>query len=416
MLRDGRRAVWALVGLVAIVVASTAGRSASSVAPPEPTGDGFIAFEPPVGEGVTWYVSGRGDDTNSGRSADAALRTLQRAADLTGPGDTVLVMNGTYSRPGTDGVIVSIERSGDPDQWITYKAHPGHEPRVLVGSHWGGIVVAGASYVIIDGFTVQGRAPVISLREARRAQFDTNNSATSGSCIQVRAQLDTGEAPHHVIVRNNKASDCPGGGIESVGADYLRFEDNTVHGNGFYSPYANSGISTYQNSNIDDSSAVKIIIRGNVSYGNENRIPNIFVGEVTDGNGIIVDDGRNLQKTPPGPAYRGSVLIEDNLVFDNGGRGIVTFLSDRITIRGNTLCRNARADAPFFDEDLLVNDSSRVELADNIIVPLPQRRTVTVHNSAQVTLRSNLFVGGAGNPEQEPSELTADPRIPRGCR
>ncbi|MFC4019939.1 hypothetical protein ACFOW4_18615 [Micromonospora sp. GCM10011542] len=55
---------------------------------------------PPTQGGRYLHVSPRGDDRADGRSRATALRTLQRAADLTEPGDTVLVGGGEYRAPG----------------------------------------------------------------------------------------------------------------------------------------------------------------------------------------------------------------------------------------------------------------------------------------------------------------------------
>jgi hypothetical protein len=81
----------------------------------------------PVATGQTYYVSGIGDDNNTGLSTDQAFRTLQKAADLTQHGDTVQVMNGLYtSAEGTH--VLSVNTSGTPDNWIIYQAYPGHKP------------------------------------------------------------------------------------------------------------------------------------------------------------------------------------------------------------------------------------------------------------------------------------------------
>src|SRR5436853_145837 len=45
----------------------------------------------------TYYVSGSGADGNAGTSEGAALRTIQRAADLVRAGDTVDVLAGAYA-------------------------------------------------------------------------------------------------------------------------------------------------------------------------------------------------------------------------------------------------------------------------------------------------------------------------------
>jgi len=38
-----------------------------------------------------WHVDGKGDDSQSGTSPATAFRSLQKAASLTEPGDTVLI-------------------------------------------------------------------------------------------------------------------------------------------------------------------------------------------------------------------------------------------------------------------------------------------------------------------------------------
>ncbi|MEH2059107.1 MAG: right-handed parallel beta-helix repeat-containing protein, partial [Nostoc sp.] len=79
--------------------------------------------------GKTYYVSGTGNDNNSGLSTSSAFRTIQKAADLTSPGDTVLIMNGLYTNSPKAGSVVSIKRSGTANAWIRYKAYPGNSPK-----------------------------------------------------------------------------------------------------------------------------------------------------------------------------------------------------------------------------------------------------------------------------------------------
>jgi parallel beta-helix repeat protein len=65
-------------------------------------------------------------------------------------------------------------------------------------------------------------------------------------------------------------------------------------------------------------------------------------GKTTDGNGIIIDDFRNTQGGGTGSAYQPATLIENNLVFDNGGRGVHVFLSDNVVVRHNTAFMNLK--------------------------------------------------------------------------
>src|SRR5262245_52239576 len=99
--------------------------------------------------GSVYYVNPAGNDSNTGRSESRAFRTIQRASNVSIPGDTILVMNGTYTNDCADCYVVEITRSGTATNWITYKAYPGHNP-VLKFNGWAGFkVMHGASYIEI---------------------------------------------------------------------------------------------------------------------------------------------------------------------------------------------------------------------------------------------------------------------------
>jgi hypothetical protein len=69
-----------------------------------------------VGAHDTYYVSTSGADDNSGASAGKALRTINHAASLAGPGDTIIIMPGTYRE------TVRVQNSGTSANPITFKA------------------------------------------------------------------------------------------------------------------------------------------------------------------------------------------------------------------------------------------------------------------------------------------------------
>jgi hypothetical protein len=68
---------------------------------------------------VNYYVSTDGNDSNSGKS-DAPFKTIQKAAEVVIPGDTVIIKDGIYSSSVDN--MVNINRSGTEDKNITFKA------------------------------------------------------------------------------------------------------------------------------------------------------------------------------------------------------------------------------------------------------------------------------------------------------
>jgi hypothetical protein len=58
---------------------------------------------------ATLYVATNGNDTNTGRTIERPLRTIQRAANIAQPGDTIYIRAGTYP------IQVAFTRSGTPD-------------------------------------------------------------------------------------------------------------------------------------------------------------------------------------------------------------------------------------------------------------------------------------------------------------
>ncbi|MBD2246525.1 DUF1565 domain-containing protein, partial [Nostoc sp. FACHB-888] len=95
--------------------------------------------------GKTYYVSGTGNDKNDGSNEKAAFRTLQKAGDLVAAGDTVYVMNGTYTNPYAN--ILSIaNKNGTANAPITFKALSGHNPVLATDKHnWNAISITGSS-------------------------------------------------------------------------------------------------------------------------------------------------------------------------------------------------------------------------------------------------------------------------------
>jgi parallel beta-helix repeat protein len=283
--------------------------------------------------GNTYYVSASGDDGNDGLSLETPFGTLQHAADIAQPGDTVYVTNGIYtpSNPGDN--VVTIYRSGAPGKPITFKAYPGHRPIIRATGH-NGFKIYESSHIVIDGFEIEGNRAQTDYNEAYAARENSEDPRFSNHGIE-------SYNAHHITYRNNIVHDVNGNGLAAVRSDYVIIEDNVVYNNAWYSPWANSGITVYQGINTDNNTTdYKVIVRRNISHSNQNLIPFFIAGEITDGNGIIIDDTEATQGGAE--PYLGRILVENNLVYNNGGRGIHAFYSNNIDIVNNTTYQNSR--------------------------------------------------------------------------
>lgn len=104
-----------------------------------------------VDTGSVYYVD---DDGSSGDgSFGDPWETIQEAADVLVPGDTVYIMAGTYTEQ------VTPANSGSADAWITYTNYPGHSPVIdasgLNLSGQGVFYINAKSYIKVNGLTIQ---------------------------------------------------------------------------------------------------------------------------------------------------------------------------------------------------------------------------------------------------------------------
>jgi tetratricopeptide (TPR) repeat protein len=75
-----------------------------------------------------YYVAPDGNDNNDGLSREKAFRTICRAADRVGPGDTVLIAAGDYREN------VRIRAAGTPERPITFRCVTGEKANMLAGN------------------------------------------------------------------------------------------------------------------------------------------------------------------------------------------------------------------------------------------------------------------------------------------
>lgn len=299
----------------------------------------------------TFYVSTSGNNSNPGTAAQP-WRNITYAVTKVSPGDTVFVDDGIYREK------VIITRSGTPDKYIVLKSINkwGAKVEVAESGQTDGIKIA-ANYITVDGFEI----------------YDPNlNTASHGNCITVWEN-------HHVNILNNRLHDCGGAGIQLGRFDYALVENNVVYNNAKYNPVQSSGIGMFQARAFDDAPGYHIIIRNNRSYNNINLVLSGRPIGTSDGNGIIVDNFQNEGAT--NVSYPHRTLIENNLSYNNGGKGLHLFKSDNVDVFNNTVYHN--------NTDTQNTGTWRAELSLVYSKDTVWRNNIGVANPGQGILASN---------------------------
>ena len=280
---------------------------------------------------MNYYVSKSGNDSNDGKTPNSAWLTIGRAvAVLAAKGGTyggvcVDVGDGTYTES-----IYARGLCGSADAangYLVFHSHNLHGATVQLplASARGGARACfrfdSARFIVIDGFNLVGQIV---------PNADENGVVTNS--------YPANSPGHHIKVLNNIIHDHGGAGVGAVHTDYLVVEGNVIYKTCNTSPYEVSGISTWQAVASDHAPGFHNIIRNNIVFDNAE----VSTGHAThsDGNGIIIDDFRNTQNHSAYGPYTPQTLVENNLVFGNGGAGIHIFLSDNITVRNNTTMGN----------------------------------------------------------------------------
>jgi hypothetical protein len=325
---------------------------------------------------TNYFVSSLlGKSGNNGLSVTTPKLTIQSVVNLTHPGDTVLVMDGIYK--STSGQVLNLlpANSGSSEKYITYKAYLGHQPKITAsGNVWNAIQI-NASYIILDGLELEGNNANITYDAAYASYQDNINGGTdwaryanyNTNGISIGGPAKESKLPHHVVIRNCKVHDFPGGGISSIQADYTTIENNLVYNNAWYMMYAGSGISILNPYDSDEVTTYRNIVRNNFCHTNKTTIPWVSGQRLSDGNGIIIDVNQTAYTGGPTEGqllYKGRTLVENNVSINNGGSGIHSYLANHVDIVNNTACNNGTVVGY---PDIFTNNCNDVNIINNIM-------------------------------------------------
>ena len=330
-----------------------------------------------------YYVSSEnGSDSNTGLSEETAFASINRGIDAVSAGGTVYVMNGTYQNQNygtasahpSNGALsenmsnppaVIINKSGTEGNYITIRNYPSHSPKIVFDGR-GGILINGPqSYIIIEGFEIEGPAADINYNMAitdrnwkvKCDQDGLNYTHNYFSGFGIWGGFSQNFLHHHIIVRNNIVHHTTGSGIRFNDSDHITIENNTVYNTTWWTSNASSAVvfaETKAKSSSDNGDNIKMIIRGNIVYNNWNRIPFYMTQGIVPPNGnppsgnygnasySTILDGQGLYVTRSDDDYFGTFLFENNLCVNNGKNGINFDRSNGSSalVRNNTIYFN----------------------------------------------------------------------------
>ena len=283
---------------------------------------------------TTYYVAPppNGDDGNPG-TLGAPWATIQHAADSVQPGDTVQVRAGNYAGG-------YFEASGTAALPIVLENYPGESPSITDDNPTtpDGINLEGASYMTVQGFTVNGRT---------RAG--------------IRAVLC-----EHVTIRGNTMDANGVWGVLTGFCDDLLIEgnvaSNSIEQHGIY--VGNSGD--------------RPVIRGNTIFGN-------------NANGIHM----NGDISQGGDGIISNATVEDNVIFDNGlggGSGINCDGVQDSLIRNNLIYDEHASGISLYQIDGGGPSTGNRVLNNTVLIASNGRWALNIQDAAaNTTARNNIL-------------------------
>jgi hypothetical protein len=311
-----------------------------------------------VCSGTCYYVSPTGSDSNAGTS-DAPFLSIQRAADVVNPGETVIVEDGVYTSSNSNMVVVS--RGGTSGAWVTFiSQHPWGAKLDGQNASRSAAFALYASYVRVQNFEIYG---IANGAPGGATAFDIENSS---------------------------------GFVNIVG--------NNIHGIGKIctdSAYGQDAIFTA----VHDVTIERNVIHdvGRFAPG-ENGCTNSLPYYMNHDHGIYID-------TDPGQGYNSYNVVVQNNVFYNNARGwsiqIYPGTVDHLVIVNNTFA----FPNPYRAGQILVGTNTTNSFIGNNLFYQPNIAAIdfdsdTGSQSDSLTVAYNLSTAGIDNYASPASGVT----------
>jgi hypothetical protein len=297
--------------------------------------------------GATYYVSTTGNDNNNG-SSGSPWRTLQKAANTMVPGDTTIVLNGTYTgfrrtETGTGTAGHPITMKAQNVRGVTLNAIPTGAKHNGVLELEGGWDTPGVNmaYWVIDGFVVDGTSAHRAI-DTRVTDHLTIQNCTAHHSKASSSAVATGIFASwcfNALVQNNISySNTEHGCYTNNSAD-----NGTVRSNVWYS---NTGIGHHMNGDASqggDGQMTGWLIERNTSYSNTNGYDGDGVSSSTWKNNLgYSNSSKALQMTKVDGTSNPSSdrIVNNTFLAPVGGYYVLNFAAGTGAVGTNNFIEN----------------------------------------------------------------------------
>lgn len=363
---------------------------------------------------ASYYVAANGLDTNPGSEAQP-WQTIQKAANVLAPGDTVYVRSGTYSK-------VTVNVSGSVTGAVTFCNYPGETPVIDAtgvtppAEDTALFLLANRSYVTIQGFELRnykttntslipagiflsGSCQHVQIRNCHIHDIwnTGGNTSNSGNAFGIAVYGSSKTPATDIIIDGNNVHDLKTGASESVvingNVTYAQVTNNTVHDNnnigidfiGFEGTVSDTAQDQARDGVCRGNQVWNITSEGNQAYtSGDYSADGIYCDgatRITIERNIVhdTDIGVELASEHSGK-LTSAITLRDNFIYANRQTGLFlggyassgTGGTDGCTITGNT----------FYENDTLQWDNGEAQLR---------------YRTSNSVLRNNIFYSGPGN-------------------
>jgi hypothetical protein len=333
---------------------------------------------------TTYYVSLSGNDTNAGTQSQP-FKTLNKAVAILTPGDTLLVMPGTYTEAlnevipgGTDALDSVTVKAFDSSNRPILQPPAGTDFPLYIGqqnSDLHDIVVDG---LIVDGKNMNSRGTTVVVlgQHIQLKNSEIKNGFNSGVAVVPNGITKTPGDYNQLInldIHDIVNGDYPPASGILINGSHTLIQGCTIHDNNGAGVYLREDISGQWP--IQNNTVAKSQIYNNRSYTASGTLQGAF--------GVYVFSGSND-------------LVYDNLIYGNQGSGVIclgiagAISGDKIlnnTINGNNLTSESIGiNVGFCSNMIIANNDITNHLGIGVTLP----------NSPGSLAENNLVYGNNG--------------------